>query len=394
MPGAGSLSRSAINHQAGAATKMSGVFTAAIVALLVLVFAPLTRYIPKAALAGLLDRGGGAPDRSAPGPLHPARHRLRRAAHGRDGAGDAGGRRGVFDHAGRGGLRAVVHSARGQAEDSRARGDRRARGARARAERPCRPARWPSTISRGSCSSARRPSSSDTCRACSTARAGGASATWCCASSACATRTRSASSGSSGSCAMRRATAFTVLLAGIRPDLLRGMERLQLERMVAARALVPRGGHGVLRDAEGSPQGLRASGRAAAGRCHRLLSRLTLGRSGAHRAPSVPGRRQKSGRREPRPGDLRPVADGQTLGATNAEAVLAARKDVELRWHAVALQGGVVAQAVLGRRRRCRRRSGSAGVGGVAAVTAFSSEELASAAALGALPRRASREPP
>jgi SulP family sulfate permease len=54
MPGAGSLSRSAINHQAGAATKMSGLFTAAIVALLVLVFAPLTRYIPKAALAGLL----------------------------------------------------------------------------------------------------------------------------------------------------------------------------------------------------------------------------------------------------------------------------------------------------------------------------------------------------
>jgi SulP family sulfate permease len=54
MPGAGSLSRSAINHQAGAATKMSGVFTAALVALLVLVFAPLTRYIPKAALAGLL----------------------------------------------------------------------------------------------------------------------------------------------------------------------------------------------------------------------------------------------------------------------------------------------------------------------------------------------------
>lgn len=54
MPGAGSLSRSAINHQAGAATKLSGVFTAALVALLVLVFAPLTRYIPKAALAGLL----------------------------------------------------------------------------------------------------------------------------------------------------------------------------------------------------------------------------------------------------------------------------------------------------------------------------------------------------
>jgi SulP family sulfate permease len=54
MPGAGSLSRSAINHQAGAMTKMSGVFCAAFVALLVLVLAPLTRYIPKAALAGLL----------------------------------------------------------------------------------------------------------------------------------------------------------------------------------------------------------------------------------------------------------------------------------------------------------------------------------------------------
>jgi len=54
MPGAGSLSRSAINHQAGALTRMSGIFTAAIVALIVLVFAPLTRYIPKAALAGLL----------------------------------------------------------------------------------------------------------------------------------------------------------------------------------------------------------------------------------------------------------------------------------------------------------------------------------------------------
>jgi SulP family sulfate permease len=54
MPGAGSLSRSALNHQSGAATKASGIFTAVIVALLVLVFAPLTRYIPKAALAGLL----------------------------------------------------------------------------------------------------------------------------------------------------------------------------------------------------------------------------------------------------------------------------------------------------------------------------------------------------
>jgi SulP family sulfate permease len=54
MPGAGSLSRSAINHQAGAATKASGVYTAIFVSVIVLLLAPLTRYIPKAALAGLL----------------------------------------------------------------------------------------------------------------------------------------------------------------------------------------------------------------------------------------------------------------------------------------------------------------------------------------------------
>jgi SulP family sulfate permease len=54
MPGAGSLSRTAINYQAGAQTRLSGVFTAVIVALVVLTLGPLTAYIPKAALAGLL----------------------------------------------------------------------------------------------------------------------------------------------------------------------------------------------------------------------------------------------------------------------------------------------------------------------------------------------------
>jgi SulP family sulfate permease len=54
MPGSGSLSRTAINYQAGAATRFSGVFTALFIALAVLVFSPLTAYIPKAALAGLL----------------------------------------------------------------------------------------------------------------------------------------------------------------------------------------------------------------------------------------------------------------------------------------------------------------------------------------------------
>ncbi|MEM5404905.1 SulP family inorganic anion transporter [Paraburkholderia unamae] len=54
LPGSGSLSRSGINYQAGARTRASGVMTAAVVAVGVLVLAPLTRYIPKAALAGLL----------------------------------------------------------------------------------------------------------------------------------------------------------------------------------------------------------------------------------------------------------------------------------------------------------------------------------------------------
>ncbi len=54
LPGSGSLTRSAINFQAGAATRTSEIVTALAVALAVLVLAPLTQYIPKAALAGLL----------------------------------------------------------------------------------------------------------------------------------------------------------------------------------------------------------------------------------------------------------------------------------------------------------------------------------------------------
>ncbi|HYO25209.1 MAG TPA: SulP family inorganic anion transporter [Lacipirellulaceae bacterium] len=54
FPGSGSLTRSYINHQAGAATQWSGVFCAGLVALTVLALAPLAQYIPKAALAGVL----------------------------------------------------------------------------------------------------------------------------------------------------------------------------------------------------------------------------------------------------------------------------------------------------------------------------------------------------
>jgi SulP family sulfate permease len=54
LPGSGSLTRSAINFQAGAVSRVSGVFAAGTVALTVVALAPFARYIPKAALAGLL----------------------------------------------------------------------------------------------------------------------------------------------------------------------------------------------------------------------------------------------------------------------------------------------------------------------------------------------------
>ncbi|MCW5889299.1 MAG: SulP family inorganic anion transporter [bacterium] len=54
MPGSGSLTRSAINQQAGGQTQWSGVVSAVAVALIMLVFAPYARFIPRSALAGLL----------------------------------------------------------------------------------------------------------------------------------------------------------------------------------------------------------------------------------------------------------------------------------------------------------------------------------------------------
>jgi sulfate permease, SulP family len=54
LPGSGSLTRSAINFQSGAVSRVSGVFAAVTVAVVVLSLAPLARYVPKAALAGLL----------------------------------------------------------------------------------------------------------------------------------------------------------------------------------------------------------------------------------------------------------------------------------------------------------------------------------------------------
>jgi len=54
LPGSGSLTRSAINHQSGAVTRMSGIFSGIIVAVVVIVLGPYARFIPKAVLAGML----------------------------------------------------------------------------------------------------------------------------------------------------------------------------------------------------------------------------------------------------------------------------------------------------------------------------------------------------
>jgi SulP family sulfate permease len=54
MPGSGSLTRSAINQQAGASTQWAGLVSAAAVGVIMLVFAPYARFIPRAALAGIL----------------------------------------------------------------------------------------------------------------------------------------------------------------------------------------------------------------------------------------------------------------------------------------------------------------------------------------------------
>ncbi len=54
LPGSGSLTRSSINYQSGAVTRMSGIYSGVMVALVVLVFGPYARFIPKSALAGLL----------------------------------------------------------------------------------------------------------------------------------------------------------------------------------------------------------------------------------------------------------------------------------------------------------------------------------------------------
>jgi SulP family sulfate permease len=54
IPGSGSLTRSAVNQQAGAISQWSGVFSAVAVAATVVLFGGLAKFIPRAALAGLL----------------------------------------------------------------------------------------------------------------------------------------------------------------------------------------------------------------------------------------------------------------------------------------------------------------------------------------------------
>ncbi len=54
MPGSGSLTRSAINQQAGARSQWAAIISAAAVAAIIVLFAPYAKFIPRAALAGIL----------------------------------------------------------------------------------------------------------------------------------------------------------------------------------------------------------------------------------------------------------------------------------------------------------------------------------------------------
>lgn len=54
IPGSGSFTRSAVNFAAGASTRFAGAFSGVLVLIILLVFAPLARFIPIASLAGIL----------------------------------------------------------------------------------------------------------------------------------------------------------------------------------------------------------------------------------------------------------------------------------------------------------------------------------------------------
>jgi SulP family sulfate permease len=54
MPGSGSLSRSAINYQAGAYSRLSGIVAAVAVLIVLAALAPVAHFVPKSGLAGIL----------------------------------------------------------------------------------------------------------------------------------------------------------------------------------------------------------------------------------------------------------------------------------------------------------------------------------------------------
>lgn len=54
MPVSGSFARSALNYRAGAQTRLAAVFSGIILSIVVVLFSPITQYIPVAALAGII----------------------------------------------------------------------------------------------------------------------------------------------------------------------------------------------------------------------------------------------------------------------------------------------------------------------------------------------------
>ena len=156
MPGSGSLTRSTINFNAGAATRWSGVFSAAATALIVLLFAPLASYMPTAALAGiLLVTAAGLVDwpRLRFARAHVA---VRRDSRAGDGLDRGVLERRIFDPRRHDAVVHHVRAPRGPAQGDRI--DRRRRPGRPRspAERRAMHARWCCSIWKENCSSAHR----------------------------------------------------------------------------------------------------------------------------------------------------------------------------------------------------------------------------------------------
>ena len=236
LPGSGSLTRSAINFQAGAVTRWSGVFAAAAVALVVCAFRPAGRVHSQGGPGGHPAGDRRRADRSAAAPPRRAGEPLRRLAGAGHGLVRRVHRRRVFDPHRRRPVDPDVRAPRRPAEGHRA-GRRRGPRRSATASPTILAARgWCSWTWRASSSSGPRRSWTATSTRCASVPACGSS---CCGSSGRGIRTSSAWSGCSTSWWRCRAKGVTVLLCGVRPDFAQAMQNLRFQDFLPADRVFP-----------------------------------------------------------------------------------------------------------------------------------------------------------